>query len=277
MSSANPDLVGGIEYMNAVNEAYQHSRGRAYYSDQYIMNTKIANNMPLNAEEQAYAQTVAGNPTINKYLYPNVDWMKELYHKYGWNRRVNVNIRGGAPNATYYISLSYYNEKGLTKDDPAQDYSSEITYDRYNFLSNINLKASKTTTIDMGVSGYLTGGHYPAQSIGTIFGKAMSTNPVIYPVQYGYSQQNTTQINTNLKLHQDLGFWNWSKGLSARALVSFDVKANQNLTYNVDMSTWRPTGTMDPTTGVWLLDSLMTRTRQSSSSLRCTRATTPCR
>lgn len=274
-----PDLVGGIEYMNAVNEAYQHSRGRAYYSDQYIMNTKIANNMPLNAEEQAYAQTVAGNPTINKYLYPNVDWMKELYHKYGWNRRVNVNIRGGAPNATYYISLSYYNEKGLTKDDPAQDYSSEITYDRYNFLSNINLKASKTTTIDMGVSGYLTGGHYPAQSIGTIFGKAMSTNPVIYPVQYanganpgispdnreldspwvtltrrGYSQQNTTQINTNLKLHQDLGFWNWSKGLSARALVSFDVKANQNLTYNVDMSTWRPTGTMDPTTGVWLLD-----------------------
>ena len=68
-----PDLVGGIEYMNAVNEAYQHSRGRAYYSDQYIMNTKIANNMPLNAEEQAYAQTVAGNPTINKYLYPNVN------------------------------------------------------------------------------------------------------------------------------------------------------------------------------------------------------------
>ena len=160
------------------------------------MNTKIANNMPLNAEEQAYAQTVAGNPTINKYLYPNVDWMKEIYHKYGWNRRVNVNIRGGAPNATYYISLSYYNEKGLTKDDPAQDYSSEITYDRYNFLSNINLKASKTTTIDMGVSGYLTGGHYPAQSIGTIFGKAMSTNPVIYPVQYanganpGISQYN---------------------------------------------------------------------------------------
>lgn len=274
-----PELVNGIDYMHAVNEAYQNSRGRAYYSDQYIMNTKIANNLPLNADEQAYAQTVAGDRTINKYLYPYVDWMKELYHNLGWNRRGNVNIRGGAPNASYYISLSYYTEKGLTKTDPTQDYSSEITYNRYNFLTNVNLKATKTTTIDVGVSGWIGNGNYPNQSINDIYSRAMSTNPVIYPVQYpggqnpavsktnreldspwvtltrrGYQTQTQTQVNTNLKINQDLGFWDWSKGLSARALVAFDVRANQNIHYGVDDSTWKPTGSMDPNTGVWIDD-----------------------
>ena len=177
-----------------------------------------------------------------------------MYHKYGYNGRYNVNIRGGAPNATYYVSLSYYNEKGMTKTDPAQDYSSEITYDRYNFLTNINLKATKTTKVDIGVSGWITGGNYPAQSIGTIFGKAMHDQPRYlsrsvsqrreprsfarqprarlslghsYTPRLPDSEQHSG--NTNLKLTQDLGFWNWSKGLEARALISFDVKANQQI------------------------------------------------
>lgn len=258
-----PELVNGIDYMTAANSAYQNRYNRDFYSANYITNTKIANGFALTPEEQAYAETVAGDRTINKYIYPCVNWMDELYHKTGYNGRYNVNIRGGAPNAQYYVSLSYYNEKGMTKTDPAQDYSTEIHYDRYNFLSNINLKATKTTKLDIGVSGYITSGNYPNQSIGTIFTKAMETHPVIYPVQYpngenpgispdnreldspwvtltrrGYQTQTNTQINTNLKLTQDLGFWEWSKGLEARALVSFDVKANQAINYSVDDSTW---------------------------------------
>lgn len=259
-----PSLVDGIDYMNAANEALSNSGRAALYSPNYITNTKIANGYPLTSEEMAYAQSVAGDRTINKYLYPCVNWIDEMYHKSGYNGRYNVNIRGGAPNAQYYVSLSYYNEKGMTKTDPAQDYSTEIKYDRYNFLSNINLKATKTTKLDIGVSGYITSGNYPKQSIGTIFTKAMETHPVIYPVQYpnganpgyskdnreldspwvtltrrGYQTQTNTQINTNLKLTQDLGFYDWSKGLEARALLSFDVRANQSIGYKVDDSTWK--------------------------------------
>ena len=277
-----PSLVDGVDYMNYVNEAYMNSKGSIYYTPQYITNTKIANGYPLNAEEAAYAATVAGDRTINPYLYPSVNWMDQMYHKYGYNGRYNVNIRGGAPNATYYVSLSYYNEKGLTKTDPAQDYSSEIKYNRYNFLSNVNLKATKTTKVDVGVSGWITNGNYPAQSITDIFSKAMQTNPVIYPVQYpngenpgisgdnreldspwvtltrrGYQTQTNTQVNTNLKLTQDLGFWEWSKGLEVRALVSFDVRANQRINYNVDNSTWGPTATQNTQTGTWADDEFL--------------------
>ncbi len=277
-----PELVDGIEYMTAANEAYRHTLGRDFYSDRYITNTKIVHGYPLTADELAYAQTVAGDRTLNPYLYPNVDWMGALYHKHGYNGRYNVNIRGGAPNAQYYVSLSYYNEKGMTKTDPVQDYSTEIKYDRYNFLSNINLKATRTTKLDIGVSGWITSGNYPEQKLDDIFAKAMQTNPVIYPIQYpggenpgvsqhnreldspwvtltrrGYKKQTRTQINTNLKLSQDLGFWEWSKGLDFRALVSFDVRANQDLKYKVDDSTYAPSGTKNSLTGVWTDDSYL--------------------
>lgn len=272
-----PDLADGIQYMQSANEAYRHTYGRNYYSDLYITNTRIANGLPLTAEEQAYAQTVKNDRTINKYLYPNVDWFKELYHKVGWNRRANVNIRGGAPNAQYYLSLSFYTEKGLTKEDKAQDYSSEIKYNRYNFLTNVNLKATKTTNVFLGVSGFMSSGNYPDLDFNDIFQRAMNVPPVLYPVVWpegqnpgmsadnlalddpwvnltrrGYQRQYETQVNTNLKITQDLGFWKWSKGLNSRVLIAFDVKAPQQLHYSVHDSTWRPSYVQDTKTGVWL-------------------------
>ena len=69
-----PDLVDGYEYMDAVNEAYNNTYGAPYYSQQYIENTKMANGLIPNT---------SNDRTVNKYLYPNVDWMKELYKNFG--------------------------------------------------------------------------------------------------------------------------------------------------------------------------------------------------
>lgn len=253
-----PKLVDAYKYMDAVNEAYKNTYGAPYYSDQYILNTKMANGLLPNT----------GDRTVNKYLYPAVDWMKELYKDWGHSRRVNLNIRGGAPNATYYVSLSYYNEQGLTKTDRKQAYDTEITFDRYNFLTNINLKVTPKTVLDIGVNGWFSNGNYPARNFDDIFGRAMTTNPVIYPKEYpdgrnpgfsqyqrdfdnpygeltkrGYKTEYKTQINSNLKLSQDLGYWNWSKGLNVHALIAFDVRDNQFLEYKKEESTWKPDGT----------------------------------
>lgn len=253
-----PDLADGYQYMDAVNEAYNNSYGMPYYSDQYIQNTKMANGVIPNT---------SNDRTVNKYLYPNVDWMKELYKDMGRSRRANMNVRGGAPNASYYISLSYYDESGLTRTDPKQPYSTEISYNRYNFLTNISLKATKKTTLDVGVNGWFSSGNYPYLDLKDTFEKAMMINPVLYPVEYpdgrtpgfsavqrefdnpyatltrrGYKTEYKTLINSNLKVTQDLDFWNWSKGLTVHALIAFDVRANQQLKYKVDDSTWKPAG-----------------------------------
>lgn len=258
-----PKLVDAYQYMDAANEAYVNSYGKPYYSEQYIENTKMANGLiPHN-----------GDPTVNKYLYPNVNWMDAMYNKMGNNRRANMNIRGGAPNASYYVSLSYYDEKGLTKTDPNQSYNTEITYNRYNFLTNINLKATAKTSIDVGVSGWFSGGNYPTQNLDDIFTKAMNINPTMYPIEYadgrnpgfsnvqreldnpygeltkrGYKNEYKTQVNSNLKVTQDLGFCDWSKGFKAHALIAFDVRDDQSLSYVIGNSgngnsTWRPKGT----------------------------------
>ena len=260
-----PELVNGYQYMDAVNEAYLNTYGRPYYSEQYILNTKMAHGFIPNT----------GDATVNQYLYPNVNWMDELYKKYGYNRRANVNIRGGAPNASYYVSLSYYDEQGLTKTDPNQPYSTEITYNRYNFLTNINLKATSKTVVDVGVNGWFSSGNYPERDLERdIFTKAMMVNPVIYPKEFpdgrnpgfsqfqrefdnpygeltkrGYKNEFRTQVNTNLKLTQKLDFWNWSKGLQAHALIAFDIRDNQTLHYRQEMSTWIANGTK--TDDIW--------------------------
>jgi TonB-linked SusC/RagA family outer membrane protein len=262
-----PDLVDAYQYMDAANEAYRNSYGQPYYSDQYIENTKMADGLIAHN----------GDPTVNKYLYPNVNWMDALYNKSGRNRRANMNIRGGAPNASYYVSLSYYDEKGLTKTDPNQSYNTEITYNRYNFLTNINLKATQKTNIDVGVNGWFSAGNYPIQSMDHIFGRAMNINPVMYPVEYpggqnpgfsqfqreldnpygeltkrGHKNEYKTQVNSNLKVTQDLGFWEATKGLKAHALIAFDVRDDQSLRYEIGAdqngngqgnSTWKPSGT----------------------------------
>lgn len=222
-----PEMADAFTYMDAANEAYMDTRGSMLYSPQYIEATKKAHGLLPN-----------DNPLMfNPYLYPNVDWMNELFNDWGHNRRVNVSVRGGVPNATYYVSLSYYNEKGLTRTAEMENYDANIRYDRYNYTANLNLKPTETTTIDLGFNGFLSMGNYPQQSTSDLFASAMEINPVYLPLMMpdgsvpgistngdlrnpyadltrrGYKNEARNQLNSNIRLTQDLGFWKWSKGL----------------------------------------------------------------
>jgi len=232
-----PDLADTYEYMDAANEANMNTNGSLLYTPQYIEATKKANGLTAN-----------DNPLIyNKYLYPSVNWMDELFNKMGHNRHMNVQVRGGVPNATYYVSLSYYNEMGLTRTARMENYDANMRYDRYNYTANLNLKPTKTTTIDLGFSGYLSIGNYPQQSSSSLFNSAMSINPTYMPllmpdssvpgisangdfrnpyadlIRRGYTNESNNKLNSNIRVTQDLGFKDWSKGLKASVLLAFDV------------------------------------------------------
>lgn len=62
------DLADGITYMNAANEAMRNDGIATKYTEDQIRNT------------------IAGK---DPYLYPNVDWLKEIFNDWGHNRRVN--------------------------------------------------------------------------------------------------------------------------------------------------------------------------------------------
>lgn len=260
-----PELANAYQYMDAANEANMDTNGRILYTPQYIEATKKAHGLLPNE-----------NPIMfNPYLYPAVNWMDELFNDWGHNRRVNMNVRGGVPSATYYVSLSYYSEKGLTRTARMENYDANIRYDRYNFTANLNLTPTSTTTIDLGFSGYVSGGNYPQQSTGDLFASAMKINPVYLPLlmpdgsvpgissngdnrnpyadltRRGYRNEARNQLKSNIRLTQDLGFFDFTKGLTASVLVAFDVHNSRDLKYNKREDTYYFNGTKDPVTGLW--------------------------
>lgn len=236
-----PEMADGITYMNLVNEALTTRGQRPKYSQDYIQ------------------KTAAGT---DPYLYPNVNWIDEVFNKSSHNRRANVNISGGVPSAKYYVSASYYNETGLLKTDELAKYNSAIDYSRYNFTSNLNINVTKTTRVDLGVQGFVASGNYPAISSSDIFMQAMTIPPVEFPKEYpggfipgrsangdqrnpyadltrrGYTNNFNNQIFSNLRVTQDMGFW--LKGLTLSTMFSVDVTSSRNITRSKREPTFFP-------------------------------------
>lgn len=237
-----PGLADGITYMELTNEAMQASGQTPKYSQDYI------------------DKTAAG---IDPYVYPNVNWMDAVFNKSGENRRFNASARGGSPNANYYVSVAYYDEKGFLKTDGLNSYDARGRFKRYNFTSNLNLTLTPTTKFELGVQGYITNTNHPAISSQDAFIQAMQITPVSYPVMYpgnfvpgqssngdqrnpyadvtqrGYWTIANNQLYTNGRLTQQLDFI--TKGLSATVLYSFDayrsntlIRSRRRSTYYVD-------------------------------------------
>lgn len=222
------DLADGITYMNAANEAIRNDGIATKYTEDQIRNT------------------IAGK---DPYLYPNVDWLKEIFNDWGHNRRVNVNVRGGSEKVAYYASVSYFNETGMTVTDKnINTYDSKMKYSRYNFTTNLNIDVTPTTKVEIGAQGYLGEGNYPAISSADLYNAAMSISPVEYPKMFfvngeafvpgtstnnnfnnpysqatrrGYDNLTKNQIYSNLRVTQDLDML--TKGLKLTAMYAFDV------------------------------------------------------
>ena len=263
-----PKLADAYTYMDAANEAYMNSRGTILYTPQYIEATRKADGLIPNDNPKMY----------NSYLYPNVNWINELFKPLGHNRRAQISVRGGVPNATYYVSLTYYNETGLTRNAKMENYNANMRYDRYNYTANLNLRPTETTTVDLGFSGYLSEGNYPQQSTAELFDSAFKINPVYLPVvmpdgsvpglssvgdlrnpladltRRGYKKEIRNQLNSNIRLTQDLGFFEWSKGLSAGALLAFDVNNSRTNKYGKQEDTFAISGSKNTETGLWNSD-----------------------
>ena len=237
MFSKVPTMADGVTYMEAANEAsYNMGRGEYnVYSKDYIDNTQAG---------------------TDRLLYPDVNWRKEIFNNLASTRRANVNIRGGSQMAQFYSSISYFNEHGLIKTNPAENYNSSINYHRFNITTNLSVQLTSTTKVEIGAQGYLTNGNYPWMSPQDIFSSSMEVNPVKYPmmfvidgIQYvpgthtqgaernpyadatkrGYRVRASNRIQSNVRVVQDLDFL--TKGLKFNAMFAFDANFDRERRY----------------------------------------------
>ena len=225
-----PDMVDGVTYMQMANEANVTRGDSPIYSEELIRKT-------LTQEDPM--------------LYPDVDWFQEIFNRFGNNRKANLSIRGGATRMNYYVSAGYYDEKGLFKTDGLSQYNSEIAYKRYNFTSALTVHATKTTTVDLGIKGWISNGNYPGTGTNSIFASVFNLYPILYPVKYpdgsepfvstggglsnpyglltnrGYATTYENQMMSDIHVKQKLDFL--TEGLSARVLYSFDAQNTNRL------------------------------------------------
>jgi len=224
-----PEFTDAVTYMNMANEAVQNSNPNApkKYSDWQIDGT---------------------NKGLDPYLFPNVNWMDELFRQYSQEQYANVNLRGGGPTVQYFTSVSYTHSNGLIKEPIEND--NNLNFDRLNIQNNITSNLSKTTKLQVNINANFETKTGPRVSADDLFRSVMYSNPVQFPktfpaeegdshirfgsksggywgvfpnpyahLQSGNSESKITTLMALAKLSQEI---TWVKGLSAD--VMFSVK-----------------------------------------------------
>lgn len=169
------DLPGLPKFLDGPNYAmlYNEALGRENYSQEYIEKTK-SNEDP--------------------YLYPNVNWYDEMYKKNSHNAQASLNVRGGGEVARYFVGFGYINEAGNLRNNPDNEYKSNLSLQRYNFRSNIDVSLTSETTIELEVGGNLTDLHSPGVG-GNIYGTDFTPAGELY-----YWSSLATPISNPVKI-----------------------------------------------------------------------------
>lgn len=217
-----PKMVDGVKYMQLYNEARRNNGESETYTEEQI------------------AKTASG---LDPYLYPNVNWMEQIYKDWTPMTNANVNVSGGGEAMRYYVSMSFYNQDGQYNVSKVNGYNPNLNFKRYDFRSNVDLNVTKSTTLSLNLAAMLVNSRFPGASSRDIWYNTYATNPIAFPVSFpnnvwagpsntggvnpfnvvqnqGYSTEFKPSVQSVLSINQNLDAV--TKGLTATARFSFD-------------------------------------------------------
>ncbi|MDR1154022.1 MAG: TonB-dependent receptor [Bacteroidales bacterium] len=202
-------------------------------------------------------------------LYPSHNWIREIMKPFALQTQNNINISGGGNNIKYFASLGYFSQDGMFKKFDSE-FHQNFTYNRYNYRTNFDIQATKSTKLKVsigGVSGNRTEPRntesqnaiatfrniymaIPYSAAGIIDGKLVVSNPR-YVTSNVTSQQtpfsnwygrgtaytNNSEMNFDLELEQELDMI--VSGLSASVKYSYNNRYThtKNRTYAISFYT----------------------------------------
>lgn len=201
--------------------------------------------------------------------FPNTRWAEYIMKDVTLQQQHNLNISGGTDRVKYFISAGYYSQDGLFKEFGA-NYDFGYQYHRFNYRSNLDLKATKTTTLSFNVAGNVSNADKPYTGSGaaglikqiyyaTPFSSpGIIDNKLVYcTTDYtdglklpfvggdgmgyygkGFMQTNINKIQMDLVLDQKLDFI--TKGLSFKAKGSYNSAYTISKQGNCQVATYNP-------------------------------------
>ena len=200
------------------------------------------NELALPYTQTKIDRTASG--TANPYLYPSNNWIDQIIKDYTANQRYNMNVSGGADKARYYIAGTFNVDNGVYKVDKLNNFNNNVKLLNYSIRSNVSIQFTKSTKAEIRVYGQFDDYNGPLGGGKEIFQTAIAANPVmfpaIFPAEYskglkhpmfgnaispsvqgsslggslynnpyallvqGYRQQNKSNLQPQVELHQDL-------------------------------------------------------------------------
>jgi len=251
--------LNSYETVKLLNEAYANDGlGEAYSQHDVDMFQKSVNGQLSGADA---------------YLYPNVDWYDEVLKSYAPAQRYNASVRGGTKRMRYYASLEYYNQGSLIKNLSSDPYgnSSSMGYNRYAFRANADFFLTKDITFSVNFGTRFEERKGPNSNESDAYSETfyeLNHEPGwIYPVSYqipngettktlwggnaqyqnnivgrltdaGYYKGNNTINETNFIVDYKMDWL--TKGLSAKAMVSFDYENYHRDRFTRSFATYEP-------------------------------------
>ncbi|MDR1502903.1 MAG: TonB-dependent receptor [Prevotella sp.] len=179
------------------------------------------------------------------------DWTNLVFSDYAPQTQHDLSITGGNDKTQYYIGMGYFYQEGFFK-------SGDLNYDKYNLRANITTKIVNGLTFDINLSGVADERNNPYTSAVDII-RTYWRQGVLYPayadpdntmLNYqglelqenavaqmssdvsGYRKYQQKYFQSSASLNYDLGVITpVLKGLSAKALVSYDYRTDNNTAY----------------------------------------------
>lgn len=162
-----PETVDGATFMTLFNESLNRNNSTVSpYSTEMIEGTRNH---------------------LNPYIFPDVDWYDEVFKKNAFSQRANFNIRGGNKRVDYFMSAGFKHSDGNLRSlskDYGMSYDNNINISNYDFINNLNVQATSTTKLSLGLNLSVRDRKGPDNSTSTIFSDVLTANPVDAPILF---------------------------------------------------------------------------------------------
>jgi len=169
------------------------------------------------------------------YGHPDVNWYNAIFNKVSYQVNSNLDISGGTDQLKYFISGGVLQQNGLVKHftDPVANINNNYEFNRYDFRSNLDLKANKTLELRLDVTTRFSSTNSPNESASSTLSDVYNftqetpfTAPFLNPngsYAYAFSPFNSAHLPT---LNARLATGGYQNEKRTDYNVLFNVKQN---------------------------------------------------
>jgi TonB-linked SusC/RagA family outer membrane protein len=198
-------VEGGLQ-SNTITPTFLDSYQSALLIDQAEANDNIGSPNPQKLTFSQADLTLFQNGS-DPYGHPNVSWYNDIVNKYSYQTNSNLDISGGNDQVKYFISGGALDQNGDLKyfPDPTGVLNNNYYFTRYDFRSNLDLKANKTLDLRLDVTTRFSDINQPLSqnsAMGSLYDFTQETPftaPFLNPngtFAYAYSSFNPSHLPT---------------------------------------------------------------------------------